>query len=66
VANGINMAKIKGNLRKMECDSRNKMKVARMYHFCGKGKLSMQLLKRPTNASLIRIGHITSEESLLD
>jgi len=37
-----------------------------MYHFCEKGKLSMQPLKRPTNASLIRISHTISEERPLD
>jgi hypothetical protein len=60
------MAKTKENLRKIECDSRNKMKVAQVYHFCEKVKLCMQPLKRPTNASPSRISYTISEESALD
>ena len=66
VFNGINIAKIKENLRKIECDSINKMKVAQMYHFCEKVKLCMQPLKMPTNHSPVRISYTVSEESALD
>jgi hypothetical protein len=57
---GINMAKIKKNLRKIECDSRNKMKVAQI-SFLKKIKLCMQPLMRP-----IIISYTISEESALD
>ena len=66
VVKGINMATIKHNLRKIECDSRNKMKVAQKYHSCEKVKLRMPPLKRPTNASPVKISYTISEESALD
>jgi hypothetical protein len=65
VVNGVNMAKIEENLRKIECDSRNKIKVAQMYQFCEKVKLCMQPLKRPTNAPPVRISYTISGESSL-
>jgi hypothetical protein len=64
--NSKNIANIKGNLRKIGCNSRNKLKVAQMCHFCETGKLSTQPLKRLTNSSPVIISHTLSKESVLD
>lgn len=66
MVNSINMVNIKGNLRKIGCDSRNKMKVVQIYHLCEKGKFSMQPLIRPTYTSPVRISYSVSEESALE
>jgi hypothetical protein len=53
-------------MRKIGCDSRNKLKVAERCHFCEIGKLSIQPLKRLTNSSPVIISYTLSEETVLE